>query len=615
MPDTEGRWDFRTASNARSLDGLDRRASSAPPPRTVRPRPGPRAQHVPLPARRRHPVHSAGHDRVRLDASGRRSSRSRPCARWPRPGSRSCGCASSRSTTSTTPTSRELYPFAGIDRRRLGLHPARTRRSSATWNAASATSQALGIEADLILFHAYDRWGFSDMGPAADDRYVRYVVARLAAFQNVWWSLANEYDLLWSKTGDDWERFAGARHDATTRTGTCCPTTTAASSSTTADPGSRTRACSAWTGTGPRRTPTSGARRWGKPVVVDECAYEGDIDQGWGNITGEELVRRFWEGAVRGGYVGHGETYLRPGRGDLVVQGRGAEGRQPAAHRIPAGGTARTARPTGSTAALGLGPALGRRAGTVLPRVLRVLPPTVPHLRDAAGSRVLGRRHRHVEHDRRRRSTGGTKGRSGWSCPPAAHGRQAAGDAMTSADLPGGVLFGAAYYTEYQPYERLKEDLDLMAEADFTVIRVGESVWSTWEPRDGEFDLDWLAARARRRARARDQAHRRHAHLRGAAVAAAQVSGDRGAPAHRPAGALRRAPGRQPPASRRSATSPSGSSARSCRATPTTRRSSAGRSTTSRASTSCTTPPSSTASASTCATATATSRSSTGGGA
>jgi hypothetical protein len=44
--------------------------------------------------------------------------------------------------------------------------------------------------------------------------------------------------------------------------------------------------------------------------VVDECAYEGDIDQGWGNITGEEMVRRCWEGAVRGGYVGHGETYL-----------------------------------------------------------------------------------------------------------------------------------------------------------------------------------------------------------------------------------------------------------------------------------------------------------------
>ncbi len=57
---------------------------------------------------------------------------------------------------------------------------------------------------------------------------------------------------------------------------------------------------------------------------------------------------------------------------------------------------------------------------------------------------------------------------------------------------PDRVLFGAAYYAEYQLTDRLETDLDLMAEATFTVIRVGESVWSTWEPRDGEFDLDWL---------------------------------------------------------------------------------------------------------------------------
>src|SRR5215204_1035631 len=55
------------------------------------------------------------------------------------------------------------------------------------------------------------------------------------------------------------------------------------------------------------------------------------------------------------------------------------------------------------------------------------------------------------------------------------------------------VLFGAAYYHEYQPAPRLDADLDLMAEAGFSVIRVGESVWSTWEPEEGQFDLDWLA--------------------------------------------------------------------------------------------------------------------------
>jgi beta-galactosidase len=59
--------------------------------------------------------------------------------------------------------------------------------------------------------------------------------------------------------------------------------------------------------------------------------------------------------------------------------------------------------------------------------------------------------------------------------------------------LPARVLFGAAYYHEYQPTQRLKTDLDLMVDAGFNVIRVGESVWSTWEPENGRFDLDWLA--------------------------------------------------------------------------------------------------------------------------
>ena len=59
--------------------------------------------------------------------------------------------------------------------------------------------------------------------------------------------------------------------------------------------------------------------------------------------------------------------------------------------------------------------------------------------------------------------------------------------------MPDGVRFGAAYYTEYQPYDRLETDLDLMVAAGIDTIRVGESVWSTWEPRDGQFDLDWLA--------------------------------------------------------------------------------------------------------------------------
>lgn len=169
---------------------------------------------------------------------------------------------------------------------------------------------ALGIEADIILFHPYDRWGFADMGEQADDRYLRYAVARLAGFGNVWWSLANEYDLLPAKTEADWERFAGIVQQ-------CDPTSHLLS----------IHNCFEFYDYGREWITHASVQRrdlyktaemtdqwrkeWGKPVVIDECAYEGDLDQGWGNITGEEMVRRFWEGAVRGGYVGHGETYLR----------------------------------------------------------------------------------------------------------------------------------------------------------------------------------------------------------------------------------------------------------------------------------------------------------------
>jgi beta-galactosidase len=58
---------------------------------------------------------------------------------------------------------------------------------------------------------------------------------------------------------------------------------------------------------------------------------------------------------------------------------------------------------------------------------------------------------------------------------------------------PGRVLFGAAFYPEYLAAGRLETDLDLMQQAGFNVIRVGESVWSTWEPQDGVFELEWLA--------------------------------------------------------------------------------------------------------------------------
>ncbi|WP_062205121.1 beta-galactosidase [Demequina salsinemoris] len=62
----------------------------------------------------------------------------------------------------------------------------------------------------------------------------------------------------------------------------------------------------------------------------------------------------------------------------------------------------------------------------------------------------------------------------------------------TPDDLNRRILFGAAFYDEYRVTGDLDRDLDLMAEAGFSAIRVGESVWSTWEPEPGRFSLDWL---------------------------------------------------------------------------------------------------------------------------
>lgn len=166
---------------------------------------------------------------------------------------------------------------------------------------------ALGIQADLILFHPYDRWGFAQLPAEVDDRYLRYVVARLAAYRNVWWSMANEFDLMSAKTEADWDRFfcIVQQHD----------------------PYQRLRSvhnCARWydhnkpwvTHASVQAYDVQHANRWReqyrKPIVVDECRYEGNIPSMWGNITGQDMTRLFWEGTVRGVYVGHGETYLHP---------------------------------------------------------------------------------------------------------------------------------------------------------------------------------------------------------------------------------------------------------------------------------------------------------------
>ncbi len=54
------------------------------------------------------------------------------------------------------------------------------------------------------------------------------------------------------------------------------------------------------------------------------------------------------------------------------------------------------------------------------------------------------------------------------------------------------VLYGASYYHEYMPYERLDKDVELMRQAGITFIRLGESTWSSWEPREGQFEMAWM---------------------------------------------------------------------------------------------------------------------------
>lgn len=168
----------------------------------------------------------------------------------------------------------------------------------------------LGIEADIIIFHPYDRWGYCTMSAEQDYRYLRYLVARLAAYSNVWWSLANEYDFLLDvKPIEQWDRYFHIieendpyRHVKSIHNGeehmnfdhrkpwvdhVCIQNW-------------NTKFTSKW------------RQDWGKPIVNDEPEYEGDIIMAWGNLSAQELVHRFWITVTRGGYAGHGETFNHP---------------------------------------------------------------------------------------------------------------------------------------------------------------------------------------------------------------------------------------------------------------------------------------------------------------
>jgi hypothetical protein len=168
--------------------------------------------------------------------------------------------------------------------------------------------QKLGIEADVILFHPYDwgKWNLDKMNTEQAVFYLRYLIARIASYRNVWWSMANEYDIM-RKTDEEWETLFRTiqTYDPCAH---LCSIHNGMSWYNHAKP---------WiTHLSIQTAYLQDIQDWRelyrKPVIIDECVYEGNIPNDWGNLTPEEMVNRFWNSWCRGGYCTHGETYIHP---------------------------------------------------------------------------------------------------------------------------------------------------------------------------------------------------------------------------------------------------------------------------------------------------------------
>ncbi len=166
----------------------------------------------------------------------------------------------------------------------------------------------LNIQADIILFHPYDKgkWGFDQMSLEENVRLLRYFIARIASYRNVWWSMANEYDLM-NKSNDEWVSYF--------------------KTVTTYDPSDHLLSIhngKAWynhsepwiTHLSVQTPYLQDIQDWrevyNKPIINDELVYEGNLPTDWGNLNPEELTNRFWICYTRGAYATHGETYEHP---------------------------------------------------------------------------------------------------------------------------------------------------------------------------------------------------------------------------------------------------------------------------------------------------------------
>lgn len=185
----------------------------------------------------------------------------------------------------------------------------------------------LGIEADLILFHPYDkgRWGFDAMPMEVNLKYLKYIIARLSSYKNLWWSLANEYDYVLPKTDADWDLLSKTVYETDPYRHLC------------SIHGSTARYYHYWQ---PWYThvsiqdeaPVADFGRaailrnaYYKPVVYDEVCYEGNLKNRWGRYSGEEMTHAVWQGVIAGTYVTHGESYMFRNASDTIFWAKGGK--------------------------------------------------------------------------------------------------------------------------------------------------------------------------------------------------------------------------------------------------------------------------------------------------
>ena len=163
----------------------------------------------------------------------------------------------------------------------------------------------LGIEADVILFHPYDKWGFEDLTVEEACEYIKYAAARLGSYHNVWWSLANEHEMLFNYRRADWDTFGRTVKDNDPYGHLISVHNILINypkkdwmTHMSIQGGDFNRICAF-------------RHEYDMPVIFDEFGYEGNIEYNWGNLTGFEEVHRFWTVMLRGGYASHGETFHR----------------------------------------------------------------------------------------------------------------------------------------------------------------------------------------------------------------------------------------------------------------------------------------------------------------